>query len=150
MRLQKVPASRDPTFATAASTVRSSRPKRSWTTVRDSAASRRDRGTGTPSSTFVSTIVLLMVRAAPMKRDSMGVRPKARATTAPTKAVRPTWIDPMSSAVGPAWKSFLGLNSRPTPNISRITPRSARVFTLCSSATRGTGTWGPTSMPAST
>jgi hypothetical protein len=61
----------------------------------------------------------------------------------------PDWLTAMSPAVGPMRMSFRRLNSSPSANMRRVTPSSARAWTIASSATSGMGTWGPTISPAS-
>src|SRR5690349_12719256 len=59
--------------------------------------------------------------------------------------VSPTAIAP---AAGPTLISLRRLNSRPSENISRMTPSSANVRTIPSSATSGIGVFGPMMKPA--
>ncbi len=124
--------------------------KRSWITRTESTASRTPGVGRCSSNSLVTTMVLLMDRAAPTKIASTGLQPRARAAETPRSRARPTCMEPMRRAVGPARKSFWRLNSMPMVYIRRITPSSDMVRTLRSSAARGIGRWGPTTMPAST
>ena len=90
-----------------------------------------------------------MATMAPVNTLSTADHPSSSATTTP----RPNMALVSSRATSPetgASRSILrSENSRPMENISRTMPTSASEETVAASAMRGTGTCGPTIMPAS-
>ncbi len=94
-------------------------------------------------------VVLEIAMIAPANTLSSTVQPKARPRPKPRNTITLLWSTAMIPAVGATRNSFRRLNSRPSANISRMTPSSARVCTSPSSATRGTGMCGPMIIPAS-
>ncbi len=100
------------------------------------------------SKSLARIMVEAMERLAPKKALSRGGQPSSRATRKPATSSVPTCRVPTRRAVGPARNRRCRLNSRPMENMRRMTPSSPMIRTLPRSATRGTGTCGPTIMPA--
>ncbi len=153
------PARKSPTRARAqptppaaadevSSPARSRMAKRSCTTSTENTRSRKGPRVPCSSKTLAMIMVLDTARAAAVSALSRGPQPRPRPARKPSQVVRPTWTTPRNTAGIPSRASLRKSNSRPTENISRITPSSARVWTFCTWATRGTGTWGPTMRPA--
>ena len=94
-------------------------------------------------------VVLEIPVIAPAKMLSIRVKPSICPTRYPTETITVH----SKSATAPAFwltcTSFLTLNSRPSENISRITPSSESARTVCGSATSGIEMCGPMIIPAS-
>ncbi len=101
------------------------------------------------ANAFTMIVVLEIAISAPAYTLSSVVQPNAWPMTYPRKTMAPDWLTAISPAVGPTWNSRRRLNSRPSPNINRVTPSSASACTIASSATSGMGRCGPTIIPAS-
>ena len=86
---------------------------------------------------------------APASRLARVPSPNSAATWKPSPKVSPTSINATTPAVGMMRPSARRLNSRPSENISRMTPSSARVRIVSSCAKNGMGVCGPTMIPAS-
>jgi hypothetical protein len=138
-----------PAGAAASSPARSRMAMRSCTTSTESTPSRRGPLTPCSSKSLAMIMVLEMARAAPMNALWATLHPRARPARNPSQEVMPSCMVPMTRAEGPLRRSLRTSNSSPTQNRSSTTPSSARVLTFSTSATRGTGTWGPTMRPAS-
>ena len=93
-------------------------------------------------------VVLEIAMTAPVKRLSSVVHPKSCPTTYPSHTMMLDCRTAVRPAVGPTCASLRMLNSRPSENISRMTPSSESVRTTALSATSGIGTCGPTIKPA--
>ena len=100
------------------------------------------------SNAFAMMVVLEIAMTAPAKRLSRVVHPNRRPIVNPSHTMRLDCRSAVRPAVGPTAISLRRLNSRPSENISKITPSSESVWTTFGSATRGIGTWGPTINPA--
>ncbi len=73
-------------------------------------------------------MVLEIASAAPMKALCRKLQPRARPAMKPSQVAQPSWTVPSTMAEGPFSSSLRKSNSRPTENISRTTPSSARVM----------------------
>ena len=93
-------------------------------------------------------VVLEIAMTAPANRLSSGVQPNRRPIMKPSHTITLDCSSAVRLAVGPTAMSLRRLNSRPSENISKMTPSSDNVCTTPESATSGMGTWGPTIRPA--
>jgi hypothetical protein len=100
------------------------------------------------SNAFAMIVVLETATMAPANTLSSVVQSSSRPATKPSQIITLHWISAVTPAVGAARNSFATLNSRPSPNIRRITPSSDNVSTISASATSGIGTCGPMIRPA--
>ena len=134
--------------ATAVSTAMKAMAKRSSTRRTPTTRSLSRPRTFRSSKAFAMMVVLEIATIAPAKTLSTGVQPRASPTSEPSHAMMLVSTSAVTPAMGPTCTSLRSLNSSPRPNMSRTTPSSESVRTAPRSATRGTGTWGPTMRPA--
>ena len=144
------PADRPAPVATAVSAAMNTIAIRSSTRRIPTTSSRSRPPIRSSSNTLAMIVVLEIATIAPVKTDSSGVQPNARAARKPSIATIGTSVTAVIPAVGPTCASLPRLNSSPSENISSTTPSSESVRTIPGSATIGIGTCGPTITPAST
>ena len=93
-------------------------------------------------------VVLEMAMIEPVNKLSSVVQPNRRPVTKPSQIIKLDCKSAVRLAPAPSFTSLPRLNSRPSENMSKITPSSDRVWTICRSATTGIGTFGPMMKPA--
>jgi hypothetical protein len=139
------------TVAPAATAVRTARimmATRSSTMRIPTTRSRSRPRTPSSSNAFATMVVEEIATMAPTNTLCRTVHPNARPTTNPSHSIALDSTMAAMPAVEATATSFWTRNSSPSENISRMTPSSDRVWTMVRSATRGTGTCGPTMRPA--
>jgi hypothetical protein len=100
------------------------------------------------SKALAMMVVLEMAMIAPVNRLSSTVQSKARPIAKPSHSISTHWTSATSPAEGPSSISLPRRNSRPSANMSRMTPSSDSVWVAPTSANSGKATCGPTSTPA--